>query len=197
MSVENLYPTPVYLSEVDNFEEIQNQISLSLTKAKFGAIERWGKPHKISDPTFTQNFLIDNNVTFLLDEINKHIKKYLIEINAPQSPNLRGGVSYEIKSSWVTKFDRGDYAHIHSHGHHDIAGVYYYKVSDDHGNFFFECPTPQMTSSFLYQHLTNISQIKPVNGLLMLFPGYLNHGVYSNQTDIDRMSVSFNVGFNR
>ena len=197
MTLENFYPTPIYLSDVDNFEEIQNEISQSLTKIKFNSIERWGKPHKISDHTFTENFLIDNNVTSLLEEINKHIKNYLIGINAPNSPNLAGGASYEVKSSWITKFDRGEYAHIHNHGHYDIAGVYYYKVNDDHGGFFFECPTPQMTSSFLYQHLCNPTIIKPTNGLLILFPGYMNHGVYSNQTDIDRMSVSFNICFNR
>ena len=197
MTIENFYPTPVYISDVDNFEEIQNELEKNISDIKFGTIDRWGKPHKISDPTFTENFLVDRNVNSLIDEINTHIKKYLIGINAPQSPNLRGGVSYEIKSSWVTKFDRGEYAHIHNHGHFDIAGVYYYKVNNDHGNFFFECPVPQMSSSFLYHHLTNITQILPKDGLLMLFPGYLNHGVYANQTGTDRMSVSFNVTLHR
>lgn len=65
------------------------------------------------------------------------------------------------------------------------------------GNIYFENPTPAMTSSFCYKGLCEREQIVPSNGLLAFFPGWLMHGITTNQTNHDRMSLSFNIVFDR
>ena len=37
--------------------------------------------------------------------------------------------------------------------------------------------------------------VNPTEGELILFPGWLDHGVQTNDTDDERVSVSFNIRF--
>ena len=64
------------------------------------------------------------------------------------------------------------------------------------GDIFFEPPFPQMKQSkVFYQHSASWDHI-PDPGKLILFPGWLPHGVKTNTTDTDRISLSFNTFVN-
>lgn len=197
MPIDTLYPTPIYYSQVENFDAIQTEVASVVEKTNFGTVSDWGSPHQLSDPTFEGNVLNEKNMTSLTSEIHSHIRKYLEGLTFQFSPNYKDGATYNVVSSWISKYKKREYAPTHSHGHHEISGVYYHQVTEEQGNFFFECPTPQLTSSFLYNHLSYHTKISPVKGLLLLFPGYLYHGVYANNTDDDRISLSFNVSFQK
>tara|TARA_Y100000004_G_scaffold15864_1_gene16542 strand:- start:456 stop:1046 length:591 start_codon:yes stop_codon:yes gene_type:complete len=186
-----LYPTPIYTTKVESFKTIQEELESKIKLLNFQYKESWGNNHQLSDTTFEQNFLIDYGVDTLVDEIQNHVSRFLKIIKCTKS------LDYKIASSWVTKFNQGDYAHVHSHGHHDISGVYYHKVNQDHGSFFFQCPVPQMSSSYVFGHLAQSSCTKPEEGMLLLFPGYFSHGVYANPVVDDRISVSFNISFHK
>lgn len=195
MPIDYLYPTPIYYSQVDDKENIDVEVEDAISKCDFSSNEEWHSPHKLSDVTFQENLLPDKNMNLLIAEINKHVGNYLNLLQFQESPNYRNAAEFAITSSWFSKFDRGEYAPLHSHGHHEIAGVYYHEVNDTQGEFYMECPTPQMVSSLLYNHLSYSTRINPRPGLLLLFPGYLCHGVYANNTDDARISLSFNVSF--
>ena len=103
---------------------------------------------------------------------------------------------YELQS-WFSKFTPGDYAQIHNHKHVDISGVYYYKTNGDDGDFFFESPNPHLSTSYTFGHLGRRWEYKPKSGKILLFPGWLNHGVKTNETKDERISLSFNIIFSR
>ena len=101
---------------------------------------------------------------------------------------------YFISSSWFALFKKGNYAHVHNHGDCDIAGVYYFKKVDDDGSLFF-CNSSQVAECSIFKTgriTTNCSE-----GDILLFPGWMDHGVETNNTDDERISLSFNISFSR
>jgi len=72
--------------------------------------------------------------------------------------------------------------------------VYYVKTDGSDGNLYFPNPMKAMANSYCFRHFyPEWAQVKPKVGTLVLFPGWLEHGVLSNCTDNERVSVSFNL----
>ena len=149
----------------------------------------WGSTHWLSDPTFNSNLVSDFNLDKFATEIDIHVKNYCQSVG--YRPKDGTELKYRIVSSWFALFKKGNYAHIHNHGDSDIAGVYYFKKSGDDGNLFFCTPNKAIDSSVLLK--TGRMVVNPTEGELLLFPGWLDHGVQTNDTDDERVSVSFNI----
>lgn len=188
--IENIFSTPVYKSSVDNFELIQEEISdaVDIIGNDFGMKKEWGTTHYISDVTFSDNIIKDCDMPNLEKEILKHISKY--RKNTPfGNPFSRHSLAGEasITASWLTKFEKGNFSSIHDHGMDDISGCYYYKTSGKDGDFFYESSSPWGGRVL----------VPPAEGQILLFPSWMKHGVLSNETDDIRMSLAFNVIFER
>ena len=197
MKITNLYSTPVYSSRVSNYNKIQEELQSVYDTKEFAMREDWGFTHYLSDVTFTENLFDDVRVNLFQQEVHKHISQYLDGIKFYESSNYRDNIRYKIATSWFAEFRKGCYAHIHSHAHADIAGVYYFKVPENSSDLFLMSTVPQTYSSLLFHHLSHKTVIKPVEGDIILMPGWMNHGVQMNTTDEPRVSVSFNVIFQR
>ena len=196
----HLFPTPVYAAMVDNLDVVQSEIDGVCDKLEFIYNPNFGQTHKLSAPSFKTNVIGEHNMVNFSEQIHKHIDHYLNAIEFEQSGyfNPENPLKYDIVSSWITKFEKRDYAHIHNHGHCDISGVYYYKVGEDKdetGDLFFQSPVPSMITSFTFNHYAYKQCQIPQEGKLLLFPAYLDHGVATNESGYDRMSLSFNILF--
>lgn len=153
------------------------------------------RSHMLSDVTFNSNFLNELDIKSFKDELDTHLRYYL---------KLTGsdvGVSrpfdYKITGSWMTLNKENSYAVVHSHGDTDISGVYYFQTNGQDGNLFFETANKLTKSSYCFRNYGNVWEHQPEVGKLILFPGWLEHGVGTNHTTGDRVSVSFNIHFNR
>jgi uncharacterized protein (TIGR02466 family) len=189
--IENLFPTPIYYSLVDNLEEIQEELTDCVVESiDFSMNPKWGKTHHLSDPEFRTNLVENFGLHHFKKTLDLHLTRYCGEMGLQSKP-------YKISSSWMSLFKKDNYGHIHNHGGVDVSGVYYFKTNEEDGKIFFVCPTPSMESSFLYQDLAFRWEHKPMVGKLLLFPGWLSHGVESNETENTRISLSFNIVFMR
>ena len=197
MKITELYSTPIYSSRVSNYREIQEELQNSYSKKEFSMRSDWGATHYLSDISFNENLFDDPDITVFQQEIHKHIAEYLNAIEFYKSNTYRHNIKYKICSSWFAEFRKGCYAHIHNHGHCDIAGVYYFKVPENSADFFVMSTVPQMYSSLLFHHLSYRTIFPPSQGNLLLMPGWMDHGVQMNDTDEPRISVAFNVVFQR
>ena len=191
--IVGLFSTPVYHGVVERFDEVQNELNDCITDINFGMRDGWSSTHYLSDPHFQSNLIIESNLNIFKSEIEKHLKEYCIKTGVPAGSNGSWNDNYSIISSWFALFKKGNYAHIHNHGESDIAGVYYFKKSGDDGNLFFCTPNKAIDSSVLLK--TGRMVVNPTEGELILFPGWLDHGVQTNDTDDERVSVSFNIRF--
>ena len=141
----------------------------------------------VSNKSFDEHLLLKHNCTTFLKYLDDHVKSYLagIGVNNPK---------YTVASSWMTLSLKHSYAHAHEHSPFDISGVYYYQTNGNDGNLFFKNPTP-LATSFFFSHIQNSVYRKPEVGHITLWPSWLSHGVETNLTDSERVSISFNLLF--
>jgi uncharacterized protein (TIGR02466 family) len=173
----DLFPTRIYLDKVSDYDVIQSD----LTEIESGIEwENLWDTHYISDKSFTKTIVPDS----LGREIAEHVVRYT------------GRDDFRITASWMTRLEPGQYAVAHQHGHSDLSGVYYFKTNGEEGNLYFMNPALAATTS-IWSQSKNYHDIQPIQGSIVLFPGYLTHGIKTNTSHHDRLSLSFNIVFQR
>jgi uncharacterized protein (TIGR02466 family) len=199
MPIESWFPTPIYFDTItgDTFDKIQCECyrvyNDLLINNQFSKIKHWSPgTHSISDPTFKSSIIDQYRLETLRDAIVDHVSRF---INGVGGDNKE--VRMIIKESWMTRTTKNEFAHTHDHYHADLSGVYYYQTTGDDGNLYFETPNKLLKTSFMFRSLIDRTVFKPEVGKIVLFPGWLDHGVYANTTDSNRVSVSFNIYFER
>ena len=195
MPIENWFPTPVYFNFVADQKRsvIQDEIKAvvdDLTqKDLFRKNLAWGKQnHSLSDADFKSNLFDEYTLNILKEEIELHIDCYARAYKEPKK--------FQIVNSWLTLTKPTEYTTVHNHGTSDMSGVYYFKTNGEDGSFYFMNPMLPLTSTS-YLTNTEVVSYKPEVGKIILFPGWLQHGVRSNDTDDIRISLSFNVNFEK
>ena len=190
MSILPLFATPVYASVIKEPHFSLVQAEFRKTYDALAKENAFGDPWNngrilISNKSFDVNLLLRDNCATFMKCLDDHVKSYLagIGVNNPK---------YKVMSSWMTLSRRYAYAHVHEHAPSDISGVYYYQTNGEDGNLFFKNPTPLATSPF-FMHIDNSIFRKPEVGHITLWPSWLSHGVETNLTDSERISVSFNL----
>jgi len=103
----------------------------------------------------------------------------------------------DIRQMWINVNKKGDWNTIHQHsGYYDLSGIYYVKVPKDSGRICFRDPRPSAISNTFMNDRFDKGEVKNVNimeGLLMMWPTYLEHFVEPSQTDEERISISFDI----
>jgi|TARA_B100001996_G_scaffold108092_1_gene81667 uncharacterized protein (TIGR02466 family) len=196
-NISYIFPTPIYKNEVGNYDQIKLEFDQALDKINFTYKEAWGHTHYLSDPTFFENAVNTYNLIHFKKELHKHIIEYSKHVT--NNTLEFDEDDYYIESSWFTKFNKGNYGHIHSHGQADIAGVFYIKnpLTKESGCLFFNTPVNPLDDSFLFNLYGARLEANIPPGGLILFPGFLKHGVTTNITDEERISFSFNIMFDK
>ena len=199
-AIDHTFATPIYHGMVSNYESIQYQIDKRIDNGdiKFDNKQFPGSPHWLSEGGFSGDVIKESGFNCLSKEIYRHVDNYcdMIDVSKVIKRYKRN------RTSWIALFKKGDYAQIHNHGDTDISGVYYYKSGEDkNATIHFESPNPYLSISKLYKANMNGTfydsggnLVYPsTSGIILLFPGWLMHGVHRNTGDEDRMSISFNI----
>jgi len=105
-----------------------------------------------------------------------------------------------IPNMWVNINGENHTNSVHIHDNAFVSGVFYVKAELGQGAVnFYKCYSQDyiVSSQARVKHYTSISasamSFQPAVGKLIMFPGYLPHGVERNGTTSDRISISFNV----
>ena len=187
-----IFPTPIWTSIVQNSDEINDKmykyIKSLQSKNKKGInksiIEGWHSEYfnlELQEPRFFLNS-ISSNLNKVFEDMGWYLQKQKIKIT----------------SMWsiINKKHSSNARHIHSNNY--ISAAYYVKAPKNCGNIIFYDPR----SEAVFRHPiinkpnklnTNSFSIEPKEGLLVLFPSYLNHSVDLNNSDEERMVISFNI----
>ena len=103
---------------------------------------------------------------------------------------------------WININKPGDYNSRHNHPGSDLSGVFWVKSLQKSGNLTFYSPnvmtqiqqinsTKEEIGKKLF--ITPTIEIEPLEGVIVLFPSDLTHSVQKNNSNEDRISVSFNI----
>lgn len=110
--------------------------------------------------------------------------------------------SLELTGCWANISPPGDAHRPHTHPNNYLSGVYYVQTQAGADTISFDDPRPQtniispLTSESIDENAGQI-HVSTRDGLLLLFPSWLQHQVPQNRSERARISIAFNLMFSR
>ena len=189
-----LFPEPIFKYQFENYKKINNELEkyiYKLYEEDNNGLERsnrggWhSKNFRLAEKdSIQQKFAIQ-----VQDYILKTFQSLGWKI---KDKNIR------IKEMWAIINKKNDFNVIHTHPNCYLSAAYYVKAPKDCGNFKVE--SPNIAKRYAYPEIANqnelnveVASINISEGDLLLFPAYLPHKVGKNESDEDRIVISFNV----
>lgn len=143
------------------------------------------------------------------DQTLHHLEEFrdlreIIQISATNVLNFLKIVydSIELTGCWANISPPGDGHKPHTHPNNYLSGVYYIQTEKGADKISFDDPRPQtnviapLTSETTDENAGQI-HIGTRNGMLLLFPSWLQHQVPPNKSGSARISVAFNIMFSK
>lgn len=188
--IKDIFSTPIYSCLIDNQSAVHTEITNALVGIQYDDSDHFNHLGKLFETTLASNDIItEKHLTNIAQEIDHHLKQYCEAIGFKTRDYTR--------TSWITKTVLGGHTFPHTHSTADISGVYYFQTTGTDGNIFFTSPVASAISSLCYQRYIERQEYKPEVGKLLLFPGWLEHGVKTNTVDSERISLAFSISFIR
>src|ERR1043165_5092947 len=110
-SIENLFPTPIYVTILDNADEVNEEIRAKYDDFVFnGARETWGKSTTVTN--LRGNIIEEYGMPILKETLNRHMNNYVQELGwdltlVPED--------YDMEA-WMTINPPSTHTHVHDHG---------------------------------------------------------------------------------
>ena len=185
---EMLWPTPYWYTHI--WEFIRSETRVTFNEDMIGSIQ--GMIDKDEGVTKSnrggwQSELLPPNGE--LEPLSAEISEFCKSINL-------GINEIVIPQMWINVNKKNDWNAIHLHGQYNLSGTYYVKVPKDSGQIVFRDPRPSAISNLFMVNTFDkgeFRKVKTIEGLLILFPSYLDHFVEPSNADEDRISISFDV----
>jgi len=143
----------------------------------------------VGQVTSSEHVIDEKKFKFLKDKMMEEF--YNFSRGEMKYPN-----EFEITTSWFTKTTKGQASPMHNHDNCMFSGVLYLQTSQNSGDIVFENFETQRYHLEPDDYNLNNStewKIKPVDGLLLIFPAEVHHEVIKNQSDTIRHSMGFNL----
>jgi uncharacterized protein (TIGR02466 family) len=192
-----IFPTPLYSEKVNN--------ALELNKHLFQKIKEWKIKNKESTNKTNRGGWQSPMDMHLRKEFRPLVDE-LLQIQQAVSKNEGYTSSMNITGMWANVNYPGSYNVPHIHPNSNWSGVYYVKVPKDSGHLNFHDPRyradmiepEQLPIPQLDQRLWKDIVYIPKEGDLVMFPSYLTHEVFANDSKEKgeagwRVSISFNL----
>ncbi len=133
----------------------------------------------------------------------KELSRWIEECSKDLSSRLGIGEKLSVSDMWAninTGLNSWNARHIHDG---IISGVLWVSAPEGSGHIVFDNPISleYWTQNLMNTHSTKINNantsqvtVKPSTKTLLLWPSYLHHMVEPNKKNVQRISISFNLG---
>ena len=183
--IENLFPTPIYMSNIDRGFTKQELQFVDNQKNK--CTNNTGNIH--TKDNYILNRKEFKNIKKFLD---KHCKDYLDKIICPKN-----NIEIYITQSWLNYTEANQYHHKHAHPNSAVSGVLYFDSDKKNDKILFsnnkgyQQIKPEIDQ---YNTWNSDTWFFPVEtGNLFMFPSSTIHQVETKQGDNTRISLAFNT----
>ena len=187
VSIQTCWSTPIWRSKLievmDRHDEIKSYIKslMSIYESRLKS-NRGGWQSPLIDPTSKPMDILSNE----LIDICKGLQLGITECVIPQM--------------WANVNTKGTWNSIHQHGgSYELSAIYYVQVPENSGKLVFRDPRPgAVGNGLLSKNFDSGDYMSPdlYEGLLLIFPSYLDHFVEPSLSDEERISVSFDISTN-
>ena len=109
---------------------------------------------------------------------------------------------FTIANSWLTLYPEGAYVPEHIHSCFEISGVYYLKAQGEKKSGMIQFKDPSWVAktmniwgqgSRIFPGPTTVMEFAVKSGMMVLFPSWLPHSSFPNESGEDRMIYSLNL----
>lgn len=142
----------------------------------------------------SRNINSATNAMQFIHDLKKGIFQGMKEIKLKYQLNIK---SLEFLHMWININGPNDYNRQHIHTNSFFSGVYYVTVPKNSGNLAFFPPNLLRNYAHVIpngvEKMNKAFSIIPEKNLLCLFPSWTEHEVLRNDSDSERISVSFNL----
>ena len=192
--VFKFFPIPVFKFKFEKFRYFNEELSNYIYKL-------YGEDSKGVDrsnrggwhsKTFELNDKNSIQLKFAL-ELQKYILKTFTNLGwKTENQNIR------IREMWAIINKKDDFNVVHTHPNSLLSAAYYVKAPNNCGRFQIEdLNIVKRHASPLIANQNelnmNVAGLEVSEGDLLIFPGYIPHKVARNETEDDRIVISFNV----
>ena len=183
---DEIFPVKVYNFLFKDRKKFNSELikAINKHKTKEDSIERSNKGgyHSLLDINMKSIDVFDELNNRIIDVVNgiiiKEDYKHLDKIE-------------ELSSMWFIINKKNDYNSTHMHPGSWFSGAYYIKVPENDSKYLvFEY---QLQIRNYNQDTPNSFMKEVMEGMLLIFPGWFNHAVPKNNTDEERIVISFNI----
>jgi uncharacterized protein (TIGR02466 family) len=192
--VFKFFPEPVFKFQFENFRNFNLELAdyiYKLNEEDNKGVDRSNRGGWHSK-TFEMKDKDSIQFKFAL-ELQKYILKTFKNLGwKTENQNIR------IREMWAIINKKEDFNVVHTHPNSCLSAAYYVKAPTNCGRFQIENlniakrhSSPLLASQ--NELNMNIAGIEVTEGDLLIFPGYLPHKVAKNESDEDRIVISFNV----
>ena len=193
--VSLFFPEPIFKYKFEDYEsfnkdlktyiyELQKESSSGQIKSNRGG---WHSPNfKLAD---------NNSIQFKFAiELQKYILKTFQTLGwKTENKNI------SINAMWAIINKKNDFNVVHTHPNSYLSAAYYVSAPKNCGKFQVE--SLNIAKRHSYPEIlknnelnTHVAGLEVNEGDLLIFPGYLPHKVAMNESEQDRIVISFNVG---
>lgn len=192
---EFLFPTQVVSGEIPDFDQIQDKLIKWIYEYKKNNTDIARISNKGGWQSARKDVYVDKGFqqfeNIIIPIIGELISEYRITQKA------------DIVQMWININGKGAYNVSHCHPLADFSGVIYIKQTEEQGRFVFDNMDVgyRDCSSLYFMNKDYLIEKKMLpewvpeykDGTIIIFPAMFTHRVEQNETDEDRISLSFNI----
>ena len=188
------FPEPVFKYKLENFKNLNKELSEFIYKLYDE--DRNGLERSNKGGWHSKNFelTVEGSIQKKFSII---IQKYILSVFQhcgwrTENQNIR------IKEMWAIINKKDNFNVLHTHPNCYLSAAYYVKAPKKCGRFQVENPNIAKKHSYPEINIRNElntegAAIDIDEGDLLIFPAYLPHKVGKNESDEDRIVISFNI----
>ena len=190
-----LFPTQVVSGEIPDFDQIQDKLIKWIYEYK----KKNEDIARISNKGGWQSARKD----VFIDDGFKQFENIIIPIIGELVDEYKLTTQADVVQMWININGKNGYNVSHRHPGADLSGVLWVKQTEDQGRFIFDnMDVGYRDASLVYtMNRDYLIQKKMLpewfplykDGTIILFPAMFSHRVEINETEEDRISISFNI----
>jgi len=193
MNKPNLFfPTPVWTLQLNNYKKVNEEMYTFIKSNQINDEKGINKSNVKGWHSKDFN-LQEKEPKNFIKFVSPYIEKVMIDMNWDREKQ-----SVKISNMWSIINTGGSKNSRHQHGNSTISAAYYVRAPENCGDIVFYDPRPAAVYSYpsaLRPNLLNaqVNGINPKEGVLILFPSYVDHSVNENLSNDERIVISFNI----